>query len=711
MAAAGGAGSAAPAVAGAGEAMDVAEAPPAEAVTGGLGMDVACFSGVAAAAELEHPTTDAAAVATHAAAGMRCSDDSAFAAAPTSAAADAAAVSIPTFHFHPLANPTQKTSGTKAERAGEANTEGRNGSSSEKGSRKTGREGEEEAAKGRVRVWVRVDVKDTGMGLSANAMTRLFSPFWQVDDSSCRKHGGTGLGLSICRSLAALMGGCISVASSPRHGSTFSLHLPFTPSSAPRLAGDFQQQREEGVRSGLERLEICNQGVASSLAREMHGVMVGGAERRGGRGLGFAVERRGEGVEETKERFAGREVTNLQVQQQPQHQQVLPEGTVAAGGLADEERLEHDSSDGQRKRKRGSCGNEGEVEALEEEEEEEEEKEGEEAEGEESEEEEERSMREVEQREMDDSKRTAERQHKEEGLHLEKRLLAAPKRAGMSRTRPFFPKYNSSKTAGSGTGGISGSRGGSRSSSSGDGSGSGSRSGAAGAAAAAGGSREGGPFAGLRCLVVEDNAVNRMVVVQLLRNLRVSCDVAENGHKAVEACRSTNYHVIFMDCHMPVMDGFEATTRIRKLQSSAHIAPIAPIPGSNAVEPVPSQPTQENHHLTEAHNSRSRLHAEQGEGQRKEQPEEQRSDQREEDERADQGRVPQQHSNVSEEEERRAGHNNVVQRSTIYAVTASTMKHERDKCAHAGMDGFLAKPIRLRDLEQVLSQIVAKDRL
>ncbi|CAI7822094.1 unnamed protein product, partial [Closterium sp. NIES-54] len=56
----------------------------------------------------------------------------------------------------------------------------------------------------------------------------------------------------------------------------------------------------------------------------------------------------------------------------------------------------------------------------------------------------------------------------------------------------------------------------------------------------------GGVFEGLRCLVVEDNAVNRMVVVQLLRNLRVSCDVAVNGHKAVEACRSTNYHIIFM---------------------------------------------------------------------------------------------------------------------------------------------------------------------
>ncbi|CAI5959460.1 unnamed protein product [Closterium sp. NIES-65] len=60
------------------------------------------------------------------------------------------------------------------------------------------------------KVWVRIDVSDTGVGISSEAMARLFTPFRQVDDSSCRKHGGTGLGLSICRSLAALMGGCIS---------------------------------------------------------------------------------------------------------------------------------------------------------------------------------------------------------------------------------------------------------------------------------------------------------------------------------------------------------------------------------------------------------------------------------------------------------------------------------------------------------------------
>ena len=70
-------------------------------------------------------------------------------------------------------------------------------------------------------------VADTGIGMEAEVVARIFNPFEQADSSSTRKFGGTGLGLTICRRLADLMGGRIWVESIPHKGSTFHLELPF----------------------------------------------------------------------------------------------------------------------------------------------------------------------------------------------------------------------------------------------------------------------------------------------------------------------------------------------------------------------------------------------------------------------------------------------------------------------------------------------------
>ena len=71
------------------------------------------------------------------------------------------------------------------------------------------------------RTHVTIAVADTGLGIDAGTLERMFEPFTQADASTSRQHGGTGLGLTIARQLAALMGGTISAESELGRGSTF----------------------------------------------------------------------------------------------------------------------------------------------------------------------------------------------------------------------------------------------------------------------------------------------------------------------------------------------------------------------------------------------------------------------------------------------------------------------------------------------------------
>jgi CheY-like chemotaxis protein/HPt (histidine-containing phosphotransfer) domain-containing protein len=115
----------------------------------------------------------------------------------------------------------------------------------------------------------------------------------------------------------------------------------------------------------------------------------------------------------------------------------------------------------------------------------------------------------------------------------------------------------------------------------------------------------------VRVLVAEDNAVNREVVLAQLHRLGYRASTVVNGAEAVEAARSGAYDLVLMDCEMPVMDGFEATRRIRESLRSS---------------------------------------------------------------------VP------------------------IVAVTADAMPADRDRCLHAGMNDYMAKPVELRRLAGLLAK-------
>ncbi len=82
---------------------------------------------------------------------------------------------------------------------------------------------------------VLVTISDTGIGIPARELDRIFDEFHQVDGSSSRAYGGTGLGLALVRTLARMLEGDVSVESTEGVGSTFTLRLPARPAGEDHL--------------------------------------------------------------------------------------------------------------------------------------------------------------------------------------------------------------------------------------------------------------------------------------------------------------------------------------------------------------------------------------------------------------------------------------------------------------------------------------------
>lgn len=88
----------------------------------------------------------------------------------------------------------------------------------------------------------------------------------------------------------------------------------------------------------------------------------------------------------------------------------------------------------------------------------------------------------------------------------------------------------------------------------------------------------------LKLLVVEDSEINKKLICKILANNKINCDVASNGQEALSALARKSYDLILMDCQMPVMDGYEATKRIREMEAGKTHTPIVALTANALVK-------------------------------------------------------------------------------------------------------------------------------
>jgi hypothetical protein len=120
--------------------------------------------------------------------------------------------------------------------------------------------------------WTFFRVSDNGIGIPSDQLSRIFQPFVQVETGHTRSRGGSGLGLTISRSLARLMGGDVTVRSTPGEGSIFTVWLPSPAGGASSPAELIATSGADGETRGLA-------GIGETLLREVEPVMEAFATR------------------------------------------------------------------------------------------------------------------------------------------------------------------------------------------------------------------------------------------------------------------------------------------------------------------------------------------------------------------------------------------------------------------------------------------------
>ena len=317
-------------------------------------------------------------------------------------------------------------------------------------------------------------VTDTGIGISPDAMPRLFQKFEQEDSSTSRKFGGTGLGLAISRQLVELMGGKLSVTSKLEHGSTFSFDL------ALEVADPGMDEEVVPVDlRGLRILAVDDHPVNREVLSDMFEAW----------GVQHVEVDSGEiALKTLREASAAKcafDVALLDFQMPGMDGVFLATAIRAEPEINDVTLLMLSSanfSDDQQ-RQLALAGIAGQL------------------------------LKPLRQFELREALSIAVKAHGGEAIKarpVEKKItpaIVAPEKAS-----------------------------------------------------------------GLRVLLAEDNEVNVEIALEMLQNLGFNVDCAANGVEAVSMTEKNGYDLIFMDCQMPEMDGFDATRAIRK--SATGVPPV-----------------------------------------------------------------------------------------------------------------------------------------
>ena len=142
---------------------------------------------------------------------------------------------------------------------------------------------------------MRFEVKDSGIGMTQEQVNRIFEPFVQADSSTTRKYGGTGLGLAITKNLIELMGGSLTVESTPNVGTLFAFELDFNTINIP------QTTLNKPVNTNIEKMLFDGEALVCEDNKMNQKVIQGHLSRAGLQVV--LVENGKEGLDIMKSRF------------------------------------------------------------------------------------------------------------------------------------------------------------------------------------------------------------------------------------------------------------------------------------------------------------------------------------------------------------------------------------------------------------------------